>query len=341
MGKVRWGVLSTASIGRLVIEATAQARAAEFVAVASRDATRARAFADELGLGLSFGSYEELLASEAVDAVYVALPVSMHAEWTVRSLEAGKHVLCEKPLALRAEDAERCFAAAAAAGRLCVEGLMWRHHPRTALARRLVAGGAIGRLASVRAALSVSADPGDIRRSVPLGGGALGDLGCYCVSAIRLFAGEPERVWAEQVPDGPGGVDLRLAATLRMPDDVLAQFDVGLDLPRRDELELVGTEGKLTLPDPWLCRPDHLELERDGDLERLPADPDGTFGLTDPDHDVYRIELDTVSAAIAAGDELPFSRPDAVAQATVLQALRHSADLAAPVDLTPGGQGRR
>jgi hypothetical protein len=114
MGKVRWGVLSTASIGRLVIEATAQARSAEFVAVASRDAARARAFADELGLGLSFGSYEELLASEAVDAVYVALPVSMHAEWTVRSLEAGKHVLCEKPLALRAEDAERCFAAAAA-----------------------------------------------------------------------------------------------------------------------------------------------------------------------------------------------------------------------------------
>jgi predicted dehydrogenase len=218
---------------------------------------------------------------------------------------------------------------------------MYRHHPQTTLARRLVADGAIGRLASVRAALSVNVPPGDIRRSVELGGGALGDLGCYCVGAVRLFAGEPERVWAEQVPDGPGGVDLRLAATLRMPDDMLAQFDVGLDLPRRDELELVGTEGKLTLPDPWLCRPDHLELERDGALERLPADPDGTFGLTDPDHDVYRIELDTISAAIAAGDELPFSRPDAVAQATVLQALRHSADLAAPVDLTPGGQGRR
>jgi D-xylose 1-dehydrogenase (NADP+, D-xylono-1,5-lactone-forming) len=164
MGKVRWGVLSTASIGRLVIEATAQAGAAEFVAVASRDAARARAFADELGLGGSFGSYEELLASDEVDAVYVALPVSMHAEWTVRSLQAGKHVLCEKPLALRVEDAERCFDAAAAAGRLCAEGLMWRHHPRTALARRLVADGAIGRLASVRAALSVAVEPGDIRR---------------------------------------------------------------------------------------------------------------------------------------------------------------------------------
>jgi D-xylose 1-dehydrogenase (NADP+, D-xylono-1,5-lactone-forming) len=255
MGKVRWGVLSTASIGRLMIEATAQARAAEFVAVASRDAARARAFADELGLGRSFGSYEELLASDEVDAVYVALPVSMHAEWTVRSLQAGKHVLCEKPLALRVEDAERCFDAAATAGRLCAEGLMWRHHPRTTLARKLVVDGAIGRLASVRAALSVGVEPGDIRRRVDLGGGALGDLGCYCVSAIRLFAGEPERVWAEQVTDGPGGVDLRLAATLRLPGDVLAQFDVGLDLPRRDELELVGSEGRLTIPDPGCAAP--------------------------------------------------------------------------------------
>jgi predicted dehydrogenase len=192
----------------------------------------------------------------------------------------------------------------------------------------------------VRAALSVGVEPGDIRRSVELGGGALGDLGCYCVSAVRLFAGEPERVWAEPVADGPGGVDLRLAATLRLPGDVLVQFDIGLDLPRRDELELVGTDGRLTIPDPWLCRPDHLMLDRDGHPERLPADPDGAFALTDPDHDVYRIELDTISAAIAAGDEPPFGRPDAIAQATVLEALRRSADLATPVDLPLVGPGR-
>jgi predicted dehydrogenase len=129
---------------------------------------------------------------------------------------------------------------------------MYRHHPQTTLARKLVADGAIGRLAYVRAALSVSAPPGDIRRSVALGGGALGDLGCYCVSAIRLFAGEPTRVHASQVRDGPAGVDLRLAATLRLPGDVLAQFDVALDLTRRDELELVGTEARLTIPDPFI-----------------------------------------------------------------------------------------
>jgi predicted dehydrogenase len=334
MDRVRWGVLSTAGIARLVIESTRRAERAEFVAVASRDGARARRFADELGLELSFGSYEELLACDRVDAVYVPLPVSMHTDWTVRSLEAGKHVLCEKPFATSPEDAARCFDAAEAAGRACVEGLMWRQHPRTTLARRLVGDGAIGRLTLVRTALSVRVEPGDIRRSAELGGGALGDLGCYCVSAIRLFAGEPERVYAAQVPDGPGGVDLRLAATLDLPGGVLGQFDVGLDLTRRDELELVGTEGRLTLPDPWLCRSGHLVLDRDGASERIPVDPDGTWALTDPDHDVYRIEVDTVSAAVADGTELPFGRSDAVAQAATLQALTRSAALTTPVTLT-------
>jgi predicted dehydrogenase len=186
MAKLRWGVLSTAGIGRLVIEATRAAAHAEFVAVASRDPGRARAFAGELGLEASFGSYEELLASSQVDAVYVPLPVAMHTEWTVKTLEAGRHVLCEKPLATSAADAARCFDAAETADRRCVEGLMYRHHPQTTLARKLVAGGAIGRLAHVRAALSVSVPPDDIRRSLELGGGAVGDLGGYQSSARGL-----------------------------------------------------------------------------------------------------------------------------------------------------------
>jgi D-xylose 1-dehydrogenase (NADP+, D-xylono-1,5-lactone-forming) len=331
--RVRWGLLSTASIGRLVVEATRQARRAEFVAVASHDGDRASRVAGELGLGASFGSYEELLAAEEVDAVYVALPVSMHTEWTVRSLAAGKHVLCEKPFATGAEDAARCFDAAASAGKLCAEGLMYRHHPQTLLARKLVADGAIGRLEYVRAALSVSVDPGDIRRSVELGGGALLDLGCYCVSAARLFAGQPELVFAEQVRDGTAGVDLRFVATMRMRDDVLAQFDTALDLPRRDELELIGTEGRLTVPDPWLCRQGAVEVHSGGHRWRLPADPAGTFGLGRPDHDVYRIELDAISAAIAGDEQSSFGRADVVDQAAVLQALRRSSLDAVPVTL--------
>jgi xylose dehydrogenase (NAD/NADP) len=158
--------------------------------------------------------------------------------------------------------------------------------------------------------------------------------GSQCVSAIRLFAGEPERVWATQLRDGEGGVDLRLAATLRLPAAVLAQFDVALDLTRRDELELVGTEGRLTVPDPWLCRATHLELSRDGQVEHVPVDPEGALAPTDPDHDVYLIELDTASAALAAGGAPPFGRSDAIAQATVLEALHRSSELGAPVDLT-------
>jgi len=315
-----------------VATALRDSKQAELVAVASRDATRARAFADELGLASSFGSYEELLASDDVDAVYVALPVSMHTEWTVRALEAGKHVLCEKPFTLDPQDAARCFDAAEVAGRVCVEGLMWRLHPKTALAVRLLAEGAIGELATVRAALSVSVPPGDIRRSVDLGGGALGDLGCYCVSAIRLFAGEPQRVQAELVRDGDDGVDLRVAATLAMPGDVLGVFDVGLDLTRRDELELIGTEGKLTVPDPWICRADYVELERDGQVERVPVDPSGEL-LIDPDHDAYRIEFDAISAAIAGSETPAFDRADAVAQATVLDALMRAGVQGRPVEL--------
>jgi D-xylose 1-dehydrogenase (NADP+, D-xylono-1,5-lactone-forming) len=189
MQPIRWGVLSTANIARLVIQANRGSQVTRFVAVASRDVARAQRFAAELGLEASFGSYQALLAADLVDAIYVALPVSMHTQWTLRALEAGKHVLCEKPFATGPTDAARCFDAAEAGGRVVVEGFMWRHHPQTVLARRLVAEGAIGRLSSIRAALSVDVPPGDIRRSPVLGGGALHDLGCYCVSAARLFGG--------------------------------------------------------------------------------------------------------------------------------------------------------
>jgi D-xylose 1-dehydrogenase (NADP+, D-xylono-1,5-lactone-forming) len=335
MKPIRWGVLSTANIARLVIQANRGSEVTRFTAVASRDAARAQRFAAEQGLEASFGSYEALLASNLVDAIYVALPVSMHTQWTLRALQPGKHVLCERPFATSPTDAARCFDAAEA-GRVVVEGFMWRHHPQTILARRLVAEGAIGRLATIRAALSVDVPPGDIRRSPALAGGALYDLGCYCVSAARLFGGHPTQVWAERVLEGAagpnGGVDLRLAATMRLPGEVLALFDVGLDLARRDELELVGTVGRLTVPDPWLCRAGAVVLETGGRTERLPADPNGARGLTGEETDAYRIEFDVVSAAVAAEDPTSFGRADAVDQAAVLEAVGRSAATGLPVE---------
>jgi predicted dehydrogenase len=336
MGKVRWGILSTASIARVMVSAARRATRAEFVAVASRDGQKGRRFADEEGLRLSFGTYDELLASDEVDAVYVALPVSLHTEWTIRALQAGKHVLCEKPFALTAGDAARCFDAAEAAGLQCIEGLMYRHHPQTALARRLVAEGAIGTLAYVRAALSVTVPPGDIRRTGHLGGGAVIDLGSYCISAVRLFAGEPAQVYAEQVVDGAeeaDGSDLRLACTMRAGNDVLAQFDVSLDYPRRDELELIGTAGKVTVRDPWLCRAGYLELESDGNTERMAVGPLGELAPSPDEDDVYRMEIEAASAAIVDGTSGPFGRQDAINQAAVVEGVRRSANEGRPVQL--------
>jgi xylose dehydrogenase (NAD/NADP) len=308
-----------------VARACRDSRSADFVAVASRDSERARQFADEEGMPLSFGSYEELLASDAVDAVYIALPVSMHAEWTIKALAAGKDVICEKPMAASSTQVEACFDAAGRAGRQCFEGLMYRHHPQTQLVRRMVADGDIGQLTLVRAVLSVSVGEEDIRRSPALDGGALNDLGCYCVSAIRLFAGSPLSIQAEQVD--AGGVDLRLAATLRMRGDVLGQFDIGLDLPRREELELVGTTDRIVVRDPWLCRLPSFELWRDADMELVAIDPDGGFSLAHDDSDAYRIEFDTISAAILAGGQTAFGRADAVEQARVMEAICDSARL--------------
>ena len=290
MSAVRWGLLSTAAIGSLMVRASQASEATRFVAVASRDGDRAREFADAHGIGASYPSYDAVLAADDVDAVYVPLPICMYTEGTVQ----------------------------------------WRLHPQTPLAQRLLGDGAIGELLTVRAALSADAPPGDIRRSPTLGGGSYLDLGCYCVSGIRLFAGEPERVYAEAVRD-TDGVDLRLCATLRTAGGVLGLYDVGLTHPRRDELELIGTEGKIVLSDPWICRAKTLALWRDGRSEHLPVDPDGRFGLDHVEEDVYRIELDRVSAAIAGGEPLPFGRDDAVAQARVLEAVHDSSLRTTPV----------
>lgn len=330
---VRWGMLSTAGIGRVVASALTRSRAADFVAVASRDPDRAAAFAAEIGVPLSFGSYEELLASDEVDAVYICLPVALHTEWTLKALRAGKHVLCEKPFAMNAADAAACFEAAALADRRCIEGLMYRHHPQTRLARTLLANGAIGELSTIRAALTVSAPPGNIRRVRAMGGGALLDLGCYCISALRLFAGEPESVYAVSTPDPtePDGVDLHLAGTVRFAGGVLGQFDVGLDLFRRDEFELVGTAGKIVIPDPWICRTASVELHTAESVVTLPADPDGQFDLADPDHDAYRIEFDVASAIIRGTATDEFGAGDARAQAAALEVLATAERTGLPV----------
>jgi predicted dehydrogenase len=313
---VRLGILSTARINRLVIPPAQESPKVELVAVASRDQARAEAYAREWRIERAYGSYEALLEDAAVEAVYISLPNSLHVPWSIRALEAGKHVLCEKPLTRSAADAEEAFDAAERAGRMLMEAFMWRHAPQTRRLTELVAAGAIGRLRLVRAAFSFFLDnPENVRLRPDVEGGALMDVGCYCVSGARLLAGEPERVSAEQTL-GPTGVDVTFAGTLRFPGDVVAQIDCGLVLPERDELEAIGEDGSLFLDDPWHARRPVIELRRDGAVERIEVER----------ADSYRLELENLSDAIRGRGELLLGREDAVGNARVIEALYRSAE---------------
>ncbi len=320
----RWGILSTARINELVLAAARASDRVEVLAVASRDLARARDYAAANGIERAYGAYQELLEDPDLDAVYVSLPNDMHVEWSIRALEAGKHVLCEKPLTTDPAEAERAFDAAERAGRILMEAFMWRHHPLVARARELVDGGAIGGLRLIRAAFGFPADPaGDARLLTGPEGGSLLDVGCYCVHASRFFAGEPVRVSAAQVVND-AGMDVRFAATLVHPGDVLSVFDSALDLPVREELELVGDAGHLVLHDPWHAIAPAIELRRDGSSERVDVEP----------ADSYRLELENVAAAIAGAAEPLLDRDDAVAQARALEALRVAAREGRTVDLS-------
>jgi xylose dehydrogenase (NAD/NADP) len=327
MVAVQWGIVSTARINGLFLAGARQAGNVEIAAVASRELRSAQQYAREHGIERAYGGYDALLADPAVEAVYISLPNSMHLELTLRALRAGKHVLCEKPLGRRAADVSAAFDVAEQEGRLLMEAFMYRHNPQTRRLTELVAAGAVGRLRMVRGAFSFAATPGDVRLSTALDGGALMDVGCYCVNGARLIAGEPERVSAEQVLGGDG-VDVSFAATMRFADDVLAHFDAGLALDPRDELEVVGDEGSIFLDDPWHCRVPVIELRRGGIAERLELEPVDSYGL----------EAENMSAAIRGEQSLLLGRADALGQARTIEALYEAADSGRVVTVSqPGG----
>ncbi|HTE61974.1 MAG TPA: Gfo/Idh/MocA family oxidoreductase [Solirubrobacteraceae bacterium] len=317
---LRLGLLSTANINLKLLGGARAAEGVEVVAVASREAQRAEAFAAEHGLGRAHGSYEALLADPDVDAVYVPLPNSLHVPWSIRALEAGKHVLCEKPMTRRPEEAQAAFDAADRAGRVLAEGFMWRHHEQARRLRELVRDRVVGNVRLVRAAFSFFAldRVGDLRLQKALDGGGLMDVGCYCVSAMRLLAGEPERVSARQVI-GVDGVDVRFAGSLSFAGGVLGSFDCGLDMVDRAELEVIGDAGSLFLPDPWHSREPRIEVRR----------PGGTEVIEIPHKDPYACELDDFAAAVRGERPHPFGREDAVGQARTIAALYRSAEFGA------------
>ena len=316
---VRLGVLSTARINRPVIAAARASERVELVAVASRDQARADAYAEEHGIERAHGGYEALLADPDVDAVYISLPNSLHVEWSIRALEAGKHVLCEKPLDRRPERVEEAFDVAERAGLVLMEGFMWRHHPQTRLLEEIIRSGRIGEPRVVLTRFSFPLDdPENVRMRPELDGGGLMDVGCYCISAARLVAGEPELVFGRQVV-GPTGVDVRFLGTLQFPGNVFAHFLCGMDVPFSSRLEVVGSAASAVVADPWLCRDPHVQV---GD-ERIDAE----------DADRYQLELENLSDAIRGAAQPLLGRADAVGQARVIEALYRCAETDTAVTL--------
>jgi xylose dehydrogenase (NAD/NADP) len=321
---VRWGIVSTADINRKVIPGAKESPKVDLLAVASRTQERADEYAKEWGIERAYGSYEELLGDPEIEALYISLPNTMHVEWSIRALEAGKHVLCEKPLSRHPDDVAAAFDAADRTGLFLSEAFMYRHNPQTKRLQELVAEGAVGELRLIRSTFSYGLyDADNIRLRTDVEGGALMDVGCYNVSGSRLLGGEPDRVFGEAWY-GPSGTDWVFTGTMRFPNDVLAVFDCGTALSNRDELEAIGSEGSLFLDDPWHCNKPVIEVRRADGVDRIELERE----------DSYRLELENLSDAIRGDGELLLGRDDAMGQAYALEALHEAATLSKAVSLS-------
>ncbi|MGH2392565.1 MAG: Gfo/Idh/MocA family protein [Candidatus Limnocylindria bacterium] len=327
MTPLRLGILSTADIARTkVVPGMQRAQRCEVVAIASRDAGRARAVADQLGIPRAHGSYEALIADPTVDAVYIPLPNHLHAEWTIAAARAGKHVLCEKPLALTAEDAQRAIDACQAAGVRLMEAFMYRLHPSWVAVRELLASGRIGSLQAVQSWFSYyNDDPRNIRNIREFGGGALYDIGCYSVNLSRmLFGSEPTQIRASSVHDPASGTDVLTSGILEFGDGV-ATFTCSTRAEDDQRVHVYGTEGRISIGIPFNIPPDRpteVYLSAGGDPPVAPHTEVLTFDPADP----YAVETEQFAAAIL--DDLPTPVPpeDAVANLRVMEQILRAAE---------------
>jgi predicted dehydrogenase len=327
MTALRWGILSPANIGTAkVIPATQAADRCEVTALASRSEERARAAAGALGIPRAHGSYEALLSDPEVDAVYVPLPNHLHAEWTIAAARAGKHVLCEKPMALSVADAEAMVAACEAEGVLLMEAFMYRLHPSWTSVQELVASGRIGALRAVDVWFSYfNDDPANIRNIAEAGGGALWDIGCYAVNVARLLFGEePRRVEASITRDPTTGCDVLTAGLLEF-DDATATFTCSTRLEPDQRVHVHGTDGRISIGIPFNIPPDRpaeVHLTSGGDPPVSPA----TDTLRSAPADQYRLQAEAFARAVLDGTPLPTSPQDAVANVRVIERLFAAAE---------------
>jgi predicted dehydrogenase len=312
-----WGLLSTAHINRAVITPLRTSERNELVAVASRSQEKADAYAKERQIPRAYGSYQALLADPEIDVIYNSLPNHLHAAWTIKAVEAGKHVLCEKPLALNVDEVNAIEAAARKHGRVVAEAFMYRHHAQTLKVQELVKDGSLGTVKLIRGSFRyVLSRKGDVRLRPEWGGGSIWDVGCYPISYARsVLEANPLEVFGQQVT-GPTGIDDTFVGQMRFANDVLAQFDSSFVMPFVALMEIVGSEGTLNIPNPF--KPDENEkifLNRDGKTEIISIEG----------QELYIGEVEDMADAIFLGKEPRISLDDSRGNVLTIRSLLESA----------------
>ncbi len=325
---LNWGLLSTARINRALIRPLHASKRTRLLAVASRSLSSAESYAREWRIPRAYGSYEAMLADPEVDVIYNSLPNHMHAEWTIKALRAGKHVLCEKPFALTLVEVDAMIRAALDTGKVLAEAFMYRHHAQTLKVKELVDDGALGKIQLIKGAFSFTLDDdGDIRLKKDTGGGSIWDIGCYPISYARMIVGaDPAEVFGWQV-EAQSGVDACFYGQMRFGNGVHAQFDSSFKSPSRSMIEIVGTEASLTVPHPF--KPEkttEIYLSRDGKQEKIKV----KGGM------LYMGEVDDMCDAILHNKASRVSLEDSRGNISTILALLESAKIGKPVSLTRG-----
>jgi len=321
---LNWGFLSTARINRALIPPLQFSKRNELLAVASRSQETADAYAKEHKIPRAYGSYESLLADPDIDVIYNPLPNHLHSEWTIKAVEAGKHVLCEKPLALGVDEVDAIKYAAHKHGRIVAEAFMYRHHPQTLKVQEIVKSGSLGTLKLIRGSFSfVLSREGDVRLNPDWGGGSIWDVGCYPISYTRsVVSAEPVEVFGWQV-EGSTGIDESFVGQMRFESGVHAQFDSSFVIPFHAFMEIVGTEGTLNIPRPF--KPgvnEKIYLTRDEKTETI----------TIKGQELYLGEVEDMADAILLGRDSLISLDDSRANVAVIRAFLESARSGKPVN---------
>jgi len=314
---LHWGLLSTARINRALITPLRASKRNQLLAVASRTQESAEKYAHEWKIPRAHGSYEALLADPEIDVVYISLPNHLHAPWTIKAVEAGKHVLCEKPLALSVEEVDAVQSAARRHERVVMEAFMYRHHPQTLKVQEVVKSGTLGPLKLIRGSFSFALSrEGDVRLDPAMGGGSIWDIGCYPISYARTVVGAaPLDVFGWQVI-GPTGIDDTFVGQMRFDHDLLVQFDSSFVIPFHAFMEIVGSEGTLNIPRPFKPETDEkIYLTRGEKTETIKV----------KGQELYIGEVENMADAILLGQEPRISLNDSRVNVAVICALLESA----------------